>query len=777
MKKIKKATLHWIGILLIGAVTITLVAAHDDLLSDVIARGKGLNSEQITELGAVHSTNTYRSMYYTLLGTGLKNPVVQSPIQDASSQRCVVNIDQIDIVDETTGLPLRIGDEVTIEGIATVRSGIIHPDHIVIFVQDGTGGIGLFARGIAINIRQGDLVRVTGEVGHFNGLTQLQNIAIKILSRNNTLPEAQPILFSQLISVDTAEPLEGELIRVTVKIASIPTRPIGGAYNLSIVDLTGQYTSTLRVGPGTGIDPQTLTVGGVYTITGIVGQFDQDKPHHSGYRIFPRSAADIVGHVSGRPEFEPNLVVLLTGDLHGYLEPHGPQGREIGGISRIVTLVNAIREEHPGLILLDGGDTIHGTPLAGFTEGEAVIAAMNIAGYQAMVIANHDFNFGQVVLAERAKQADFPILGANVRYTDGTTVKSLPSYVIITTGELRVGLIGLTCVRTPEKTHPAHIQGLQFLDPVVMGMKYARRLTEDEGVDAIILMLHMRWADKRAVVTAIDRAVPGVIAAAVSADAHRQHYEVLRGIPLISAGEHGEVLARLDILFREGKVKESRIKFIPITAKIARCGITDTVLAPYVKLVQKIFGEVLGETAVLLDGENVRRQETNLGNLITDVIRAYVGAEIAIQNGGGIRASIDKGPITFQEIYTTLPFENYIVILHLPGEKLLAALENGVSKYPAGRFPQVSGLNFTFDPTREPGERILKVTIGGEPLDRAKIYRVAVNCFIAAGGDGYVMFIGVERTVTARLLRDAVIAYIRGTVVVQPRVEGRIILR
>lgn len=128
-----------------------------------------------------------------------------------------------------------------------------------------------------------------------------------------------------------------------------------------------------------------------------------------------------------------------------------------------------------------------------------------------------------------------------------------------------------------------------------------------------------------------------------------------------------------------GEVENSRGEFIPVTAEIARCGEVEGILAPHVRLVQEILGEVLGEAAVVLDGENVRRQETNLGNLIADAIREYVQAEIAIQNGGGIRASIDEGPITFGEIYTTLPFENYIVALNLTGEKLLAALEINVT--------------------------------------------------------------------------------------------------
>jgi 2',3'-cyclic-nucleotide 2'-phosphodiesterase (5'-nucleotidase family)/DNA/RNA endonuclease YhcR with UshA esterase domain len=703
-------------------------------------------------------------------------PAVQPRVEESVDQATIVEINRVTVVDEATGLPTRLGDEVTIEGIATVGAGVIHPHHTVMFLQDHTGGIGLFSHGRHITVARGDEVRVTGVVEHFNGLIQLNVVTYKVLSHNNPLPEPQEILVSDLTSFARAEPLEGELVRVKTKIVTIPASSIGGAYNITITDVTAEHTATLRVGVGTGIDLRDLTVSGIYFITGIVGQFDRSEPHHDEYRIFPRSTADLVfRHIAGKPELKSNLILLLTSDLHGYMEAHGTLG-EIGGLSRIATLVREIKADHPGVLLLDGGDTIHGTPLAGLTEGEVVIAVMNAVGYHAMVVGNHDFNFGQDILAKRAKEAKFPFLGANVRHADGAAVQFLPPYAIFTVGKLKVGVIGLTCVRTPEKTHPSDIAGLQFLDPAAVAIEYARKLYQ--RVDAIILLLHMSWTDKRVVVAAVERKVPGILLAAVSADSHRQHYEVRRGIPMISAGEYGKALARLDILVEAGEVSERKGAFIPVTSEIEKCGEIEEMLAPYIAYVEEILARVVGIAAVALSAEYVRQQETKIGNLITDAIRQYLRAEIAIQNGGGIRACIDAGPITLGELYLTFPFDNYIVTLELTGEQLLAALENGVSRYPAGRFPHVSGMSFTFDPTREPGNRILEVKVHGLPLDLTTIYRVAVNCFMAGGGDGYVILRDVKRVVSERLLRDAVAKYIQAAHArgekIEPQVEGRI---
>jgi 2',3'-cyclic-nucleotide 2'-phosphodiesterase (5'-nucleotidase family) len=204
----------------------------------------------------------------------------------------------------------------------------------------------------------------------------------------------------------------------------------------------------------------------------------------------------------------------------------------------------------------------------------------------------------------------------------------------------------------------------------------------------------------------------------------------------------------------------------------------------------------IGEAEVDLDGENVRRRETNLGDFVADIVRSVSGADAAIINGGGIRVGIRKGEIRAKDIYSALPFDNYIVAIKLTGRQIKEALEHGVSdvENEAGRFPQVSGLTFKYSPSAERGSRVKEISIVGKPIHPDREYVVATNDFMAVGGDGYRVFeeaiesskdfsvMGImmegERIVysdSSRWLRDLVVEYIREKKKIAPKLEGRIV--
>ena len=190
---------------------------------------------------------------------------------------------------------------------------------------------------------------------------------------------------------------------------------------------------------------------------------------------------------------------------------------------------------------------------------------------------------------------------------------------------------------------------------------------------------------------------------------------------------------------------------------------------------------VIGESGLMLNGmrEHVRSQETNLGNLVTDVIRERMGADIAIYNGGGIRASADMGEITLEAAMDILAFQNDVVTLRLTGARLLEALEYAVSSYPqaSGKFLQVSGIRFYFNPDRAAGSRITKVLVGGNELVRNRTYTVATNEFLAAGGDDYSMLAEAERIEMGDVHDQAMfIQYIQQNSPLFPTVEGRIVV-
>ncbi len=189
----------------------------------------------------------------------------------------------------------------------------------------------------------------------------------------------------------------------------------------------------------------------------------------------------------------------------------------------------------------------------------------------------------------------------------------------------------------------------------------------------------------------------------------------------------------------------------------------------------------IGETLVYLvgDREHVRSQETNLGNLVCDILRYFSGADVAVYNGGGIRAAAGMGAITIENAMDIMAFENMVVTLELTGAEIIEALERGVRSYPeaSGAFLQVSGMRFYFNPNNPEGERVVKVYIGGEPIDENKTYTLATNDFLAAGGDDYAVFEQAPK-IDEHELNDQqmFIRYIQENSPIYPKVEGRIVV-
>ncbi|MBI5583313.1 MAG: 5'-nucleotidase C-terminal domain-containing protein, partial [Deltaproteobacteria bacterium] len=167
-----------------------------------------------------------------------------------------------------------------------------------------------------------------------------------------------------------------------------------------------------------------------------------------------------------------------------------------------------------------------------------------------------------------------------------------------------------------------------------------------------------------------------------------------------------------------------------------------TLVETYSSRVQAALDEVIGEALTDLEGRGARGKETTLGDLLTDILRRETGAEVAVLNGGGIRADILRGPIRVRHIMDVLPFNNFPVVLRLTGKEIKEILEHGVSEAGGhgGKFPQVSGLRFVYQPSAPPFQRVRGVWIGSRPLDPEKDYTVATNDFLAAGGDGYAVF-------------------------------------
>jgi len=482
-----------------------------------------------------------------------------------------------------------------------------------------------------------------------------------------------------------------------------------------------------------------------------------------------------------------DLKILYVNDFHSFAEPYKDSANEtpLGGIAYLAGAVDRARGKTPSL-LLSAGDMIQGYSWTNLFRGKFAIEVMNAMKFDAMVVGNHEFDFGPKVLKERIAQARFPVLGANVSGFAG-----LKPYIIKNLQGVRVGIIGVVTPETSVTTHPRNVAGMTFSTPESAVKKYLAKLKG--RADIIIVLSHCGFQADRELAAK----VPG-IDVIVGGHSHSKilQPEVVGQTIIVQAWEHAKALGVLNLRIKDGKVAgfDGALQEISPATGTAN-GQVQEIVTRYQRRAGTLLQRVIGETEVDLDGKNVRTGETNLGNYVTDVMRQTAGAEAALINGGTIRTSIPQGKITVQDIYAVLPFDNYLVAISLTGAQLKQALEHGVSRLDdsPGSFPQVSGLTFTYSRSAPAGSRIKEVTVGGRPLELQKEYVVATNDFLVAGGDGFTAFgealkstgdyTNLGGTLTSSKLayndpgvwlRDLVVAAIQARKTIAPKVEGRI---
>mgnify|MGYP006279572953 FL=1 len=467
---------------------------------------------------------------------------------------------------------------------------------------------------------------------------------------------------------------------------------------------------------------------------------------------------------------ESSFTILHTNDTHGRIEEGDYAGM---GFPKLATLVKQYRSEGD-VLLLDAGDTFHGQTIVNLNEGEAAVRIMNEMGYDALTLGNHDFNFGQERIKELAEMANFPLLAANL---DPQLVKP---YVIKEIAGVTVGIFGLATPETAYKTHPKNVEGITFVDPYTTAAEMVAELSEQ--TDIIIALAHLGVSEGSEYTSEeLAQSVSGID---IIIDGH-SHTALADGLMvdgtlIAQAGEYDKNLGVVEVTFADGEVQaEASLVTKEDAADVAKDEAVVNVIEEVQAENEEITSAVVGKTAVELNGEreNVRSGETNLGNLVADSMLTKVDADVAITNGGGIRASINEGEVTKGEVITVLPFGNTTVVKKLTGAQLLDAVEHGLSQYPAleGLFPQVAGMQIIFDGDRPAGERVISLTVNGEPVDHDAVYNVATNDFMAAGGDGYEVFKGTETVVEAGGLEELVMNYISQKGTVSPREEGRIL--
>ncbi|MBO5197945.1 MAG: 5'-nucleotidase C-terminal domain-containing protein [Lachnospiraceae bacterium] len=440
----------------------------------------------------------------------------------------------------------------------------------------------------------------------------------------------------------------------------------------------------------------------------------------------------------GEEDLEGKIVILHTNDTHARVQEDTENGQM--GYAAVGALKKACEEAGAEVILLDAGDTLHGLPFATVSQGESIVRVMNAVGYDAMTPGNHDFNYGVDRLVELAQLTEFPILCADVVDKENEE-HILDCHMIIEKNGIKFGIFGLATPDTEYKTNPKNIESVWFTDVYEAAYKEVAALKQ-EGADIIIALAHI-GLDESSVVTSKELAgeVPGID---LIVDGH-SHSVLENGLwtddtLIVSTGEYIEQIGAV-IVDEDGTMTAALVNPEEFSER-------DEAIEEVMNEVQAELDEQLkepvGTIAVDLNGEReyARTGEINLGNLAADAMRYATGADIAITNGGGIRASIPAGTITKKDVVTVFPFGNYVVTKRIKGSDLIAALEHGVRAYPEqiGAYPQISGITFTLNTAAEPGSRISNVCINGNPINPEYDFLVATNDFLAAGGDGYTMF-------------------------------------
>ena len=491
------------------------------------------------------------------------------------------------------------------------------------------------------------------------------------------------------------------------------------------------------------------------------------------------------------------LTILHTNDFHARFEPiskydsgcsaeDNTAGECFGGSARLVTAIKEARERAENSILVDGGDQFQGTLFYTYYKGKLAAEMKNKLGYDGMTVGNHEFDDGPEVLRGFMDALDFPILMSNADVSGEPLLADVlkKSVVIDVNGE-KVGLIGLTPQDTDELASPG--PNVIFTDPAGAVQHEVDRMTE-EGVNKIVVLSHSGYnVDKRVAenTTGVDVIVGGHTNTLLGdMDGAEGPYPTMVGdTAIVSAYAYGKFLGELNVLFDdEGNIKEASGAPIIMDAAVTEDQTTVDRIAEAAKPLDEIRNKVVAETTEAIDGDKnaCRTGECQMGNLVADAMLARVkdqGIDVAIANGGGLRASIDSGEVTMGEVLTVLPFQNTLSTFQTKGSVIVEALENGVSQLEdvAGRFPQVAGLSFTFDPAAEPGSRISDVMVDGAPIEPEKTYGVVTNNYVRNGGDGYAMFVAGENAYDyGPDLADVPAEYLAAQGPYTPYTDGRI---
>ncbi|MBN1956528.1 MAG: bifunctional metallophosphatase/5'-nucleotidase [Anaerolineae bacterium] len=432
------------------------------------------------------------------------------------------------------------------------------------------------------------------------------------------------------------------------------------------------------------------------------------------------------GETTPLPAHLRQVTIFFTADEHGYLEPLEDGNTTIGGAAGLMAhLVAEGYEPHSdSALLLSGGDMWTGPAVSSWFQGLSAVTVFNAMSYDAAALGNHDFDFGQPVLAANAAEAEFPFLAANLTETEsGATPDFAQPYTIRQVNGVQVGIVGLSLQSTPQIVVPDYVAGLDFGD-YETALREAVPQARAAGAELVVVIAHVCPNDLSAIAaTAAELEIPLL----AGGHCHQLTITERRGVLVVGAGSHWDHLIRVDLLYDQetGAVVEQEARAVSNLYRTAEGSpVTPdptiaALVAEWTAQTDELLGEVIGYTTTGIE------VDWPLYNLVTDSwLWAYPEGNLAISNPGGFREIIPPGEITLADIVAVMPFDNSLIDVELTGAEVLENLRccGGV----------VAGM------TVRSGPAGIAVTLrDGSSLDPQATYHVLVNSYIYQGGDGY----------------------------------------
>ena len=489
---------------------------------------------------------------------------------------------------------------------------------------------------------------------------------------------------------------------------------------------------------------------------------------------------------------DASLRILTTTDVHGHIMPADTYSLrpEPWGWTKLATLVRQAKAGHDGALLIDCGDEIQGEPVDYVhaalhpEQPEPAVAIMNALGYTAMAVGNHEYNFGLPTLRAAEKQAAFPFLSANT-LDARTGSPAFKPYVMVKAGALNVAVVGFTTPWIPNWEEPANYAGLRFEDIVATAKTVIPRLRSKEKADLVIVAMHSglgradgKVGDENAALRLAEE-VPG-IDAILTGHTHQPIATTHKGVPILQAWCWGQALGVLDLTLRKQQgrwaVVSSQPQLIKPDAATAEDPEVLSITANLRGLTDRYLDTLATNLETDLDGRWGRMEDTPLVQLLHTVMRQATGAQLAAAACNNPKLFIPKGPTSVRQFYALEPYEDHVAVIRVTGAQLKAYLEHAAAAFtyswkpelfnpdiPAYDYDMVDGAAYALDLGKPVGQRVVVLSVGGQPVKPDQSFTMALTTYRLRGGGGYLDamdFDGAPLSITDRSLRNLLLAYV-----------------